>query len=114
MTDGRSGGLPYNFFDSPVCYVSVTKFSAGPDQTHRSCYAQLIGCGFYFWLQFIDPSDWWSEMTPQDLSIPDIVVVLNHVAGCWKIQGKSWIETAQSTYDVLCRRRRLEADEVVR
>ena len=47
-TDGRSGGLPYNFFDSPVRYVSVTKFSGGPDQTHRSCYAQLIGCGFVF------------------------------------------------------------------
>ena len=48
MTEGRSGGLAYKFFDSPVRYVSVTKFSAGPDQTHRSCYAQLIGCGFVF------------------------------------------------------------------
>jgi hypothetical protein len=53
-------------------------------------------------------------MTLQDHLTPDIVVVLNHIAGCLKIQGKSWIETVQSTYDVLCRRRRLEADEVVR
>ena len=55
-------------------------------------------------------------MTPRDLGTPDIVVVPNHIAGCRKMQtrGKSWIETAQSTYDVLCRRHRLEADEVAR
>ena len=60
MTDGRSGGLPRDFFDSPVRYVRVTNFSAGPDQTHRSCYAQLIGSGFVFGYgsSFIDPSDW--------------------------------------------------------
>ena len=48
MTDGCSGALLYHFFESPVSYVGVTKFSAGPDQTRRSCYAQLIGCGFPF------------------------------------------------------------------
>ena len=32
MTDGRSGGPSYNFFDSPVRYVGGTKFSGGAVQ----------------------------------------------------------------------------------
>ena len=73
MTDGRSGGggPSNNCFGFPVRYVRCTKFSAGPDQKYRSCYAQL--------LQFIGPSDLWSEMSPQDLSIPSIGIVLDHV-----------------------------------